>query len=360
MNSFNLLLAGGGTAGHIEPALAVAQEWRRRHPQAAISFLGTEHGLETTLIPQAGFSLELIPKVSIARTLSPTLLRVPFQLIRSISATMKLLSGVDVAIGFGGYVSAPLYIAAKLKGIPCVIHEQNAIPGWANRVGSYLTPHVAVSYQTEKYSLRGATLTGLPLRKDVIEAFSQANGAWSQARSEAKNELCNRYQLDKSKPLIFIFGGSQGSLALNSVINEARSALTNFSIIHGVGRNNDVGAASATYRGIHYIDDMAKHYLAADLIIARSGAVTCAEVDALGKYALFIPLPIGNGEQALNATSLQAQGRAEVVNQKSFTSQWLESNLERLLHMSAARPASGNNSGINAVDRIVDMMERAL
>ena len=265
-----------------------------------------------------------------------------------------------MAIGFGGYVSAPLYIAAKLKGIPCVIHEQNAIPGWANRMGSLLTPHVAVSYQTEERSLRGATLTGLPLRKDVIEAISRVNGSWSQARSDAKQELCSRYQLDQSKPLIFIFGGSQGSLALNSVINEARSALTNFSIIHGVGRNNDVGAVSNTYRGLHYIDDMAKHYLAADLIIARSGAVTCAEVDALGKYALFIPLPIGNGEQALNAASLQTQGRAEVVNQKSFTSEWLKSNLERLILMSAERPASGNISGINAVDRIVDMMERAL
>jgi UDP-N-acetylglucosamine--N-acetylmuramyl-(pentapeptide) pyrophosphoryl-undecaprenol N-acetylglucosamine transferase len=357
-----ILLAGGGTAGHVEPALAVARAWSQRHPGDELAFLGTRSGLEMVLVPQAGYSVLEIPKVSIARKLSPSLLTVPIQLIRSITATVKHLEGVDCAIGFGGYVSAPLYIATFFKRVPLVIHEQNARPGWANRIGAYLTRFRAISYPVSGGALKNAELTGLPLKKDVIDAIEGSVDDWATARERAKKAVATKYGIDITVPLIFIFGGSQGSQAINRVISSARPALeqAGISILHGVGKKNDVPEGSAHYRALSYIDEMADVYLAADLLIARSGAVTCAEAAALSKYNLFIPLPVGNGEQALNAQSLVAVGRGEILEQSKFTPEWLKNNIDRLIEKSHATSDVGDASGIAAVDKIVKIIERAI
>lgn len=357
-----LLFAGGGTAGHVEPSLALARALRAKYPDSEISFIGTVEGLEMSLVPAAGFKIFPIEKVSISRTLSPSLLKVPFQLVKSILQTSRLLKGADCAVGFGGYVSAPLYCAALLKRVPLVIHEQNAKPGWANRIGAKFTSHTAISYPVRGGALSRAELTGLPLRADVLRALSSSSSDWSRARSEAKKRVADRYQLDTSKPLIFIFGGSQGSLAINRVIDESRNAIeaSGYSILHGVGKKNEAAAPSSSYRALGYIDEMADCYLAADLLIARSGAVTCAEARALSRYNLFIPLPIGNGEQALNAASLVEDGRAEVLSQEQFTAPWLISNIDRLIAISKESGVEGDPSGAVAVDKILAIVERAI
>ena len=357
-----ILLAGGGTAGHIEPALAVARGLLSRYPQAVTEFVGTAQGLEQNLIPAAGFTLHNIPKVTISRRLSPSLLLVPVSLLRSIMASIKLVKNFDCLVGFGGYVSGPMYLAAALTRTPIVIHEQNAKPGWANRMGAHLTRFTAISYPVASGSLASAELTGLPLRSDVLAALASASGDWEQARRAAKHWISERFNLTENQPLIFIFGGSQGSQAINQVIESARKngEFDNFSVIHGVGKNNELPTSEASYRALTYIDQMAELYLAADLIIARSGAVTCAEVSALGRYALFIPLPVGNGEQALNAQSLSNSGRAMILAQREFTPQWLRENLDSLMRKSAARPATADASGANAVDKIVAIIERAI
>ena len=356
-----ILFAGGGTAGHVEPALAVARAWQSAHPEDEITFLGTAHGLENTLVPAAGFTLHHIPKVAIARRLSPSLLKVPFQLIASISRTRSILKDVDCAVGFGGYVSGPLYLAAFLTRTPFVIHEQNAHPGWANRLGARLTKDVALSFPVSNREFARAELTGLPLRADVLKALETATSDWSNARAEAKSAIASLYGFNRERPLIFIFGGSQGSLAINQVISESLQELSakGLSILHGVGKNNPVPAASDSYRALSYIEDMAQCYLAADLLISRSGAVTCAEAQALARYSLFIPLPIGNGEQALNAADLVNAGRAEVIEQGKFTAQWLIENIDALLAKSSHRPLEGDASGAEAADKIVKMIERA-
>jgi UDP-N-acetylglucosamine--N-acetylmuramyl-(pentapeptide) pyrophosphoryl-undecaprenol N-acetylglucosamine transferase len=356
-----ILFAGGGTAGHVEPAIAVARAWKSAHPQDEIIFLGTKQGLENSLVPAAGFTLHHIPKVAIARKISPSLLKVPFQLISSISATRAILKGVDCAVGFGGYVSGPLYIAATLQRVPFLIHEQNARPGWANRLGARLTKYRALSYPVSNREFVGAELTGLPLRADVLAALSAADPDWGKARARAKAAVTERYKLNPEQPLIFIFGGSQGSQAINTVIKEARGSLADsgVSLLHGVGKNNPIPEQSSAYCALSYIDDMAECYLAADLLIGRSGAVTCAEAQALARYSLFIPLPIGNGEQALNAATLVKAGRAEILEQSKFTPQWLEANLESLLQKSSTRSPEGDASGAHAVDKIVKMIERA-
>ena len=356
-----ILFAGGGTAGHVEPALAVARAWQSAHPEDEISFLGTAHGLENTLIPKAGFTLHHIPKVAIARKLSPSLLKVPFQLISSITATRSILKDIDCAVGFGGYVSGPLYLAAFLTRTPFVVHEQNAHPGWANRLGARLTHNVALSFPVSSKEFSHAVLSGLPLRADVLKALATASNDWSKARAEAKSAIASRYGLNPENPLIFIFGGSQGSQAINQVIAQSLQGLSEkgLSILHGVGKNNTVPDASDSYRALSYIEDMAQGYLAADVLISRSGAVTCAEAQALARYSLFIPLPIGNGEQALNAADLVKAGRAEVIEQSKFTAQWLIENIDALLEKSSHRPAAGDATGADAADKIVKLIERA-
>lgn len=354
-----LLLAGGGTAGHVEPALAVARAWKSAHPESELIFIGTSAGLENTLVPAAGFTLAHIPKVTIARRLSPSLLLVPIRLIQSVAATFRLLRGVDCAIGFGGYVSGPLYIAAALRRTPIVIHEQNARPGWANRLGAIFTSDTAISYPVSSGALAKAELTGLPLRADVIAALNSAAEDGAAARAQAKREIASKYGLDTSKPLLFIFGGSQGSQAINKVIAEFREQAEDISILHGVGRKNEIAPSSPNYKAVSYIDDMATCYLAADLLIARSGAVTCAEAQALAKYSLFIPLPIGNGEQKLNAQSLVNRGRAEVISQSEFTPDWLSRNIGALLKKSSLQSSDVSLEGRSAVDKIVKLIERA-
>jgi UDP-N-acetylglucosamine--N-acetylmuramyl-(pentapeptide) pyrophosphoryl-undecaprenol N-acetylglucosamine transferase len=362
MSGMKILLAGGGTAGHIEPALAVARAVQKKYTDVELLFLGTNHGLENELIPAAGFSLHQIPKVRIPRSITPALLKAPFQLVAAIRATFAALEGVDCAIGFGGYVSAPMYCACVIKRVPFVIHEQNAKAGWANRIGAYLTSLRALSYPISKGAISKGILTGLPLRSDVVRALEEVNQDWARARADAKRDLCESYGLPSDQPLVFIFGGSQGSQAINEVIESARPffAGEKISILHGVGSKNSLPPSDGSYRAIAYISQMAQAYLAADLIIARSGAVTCAEVNALGRFALFIPLPVGNGEQGLNANSLVDEQRAILVNQATFSRQWLEANFDELLIAARKSPVQGDSSASAAADKIVELLERAM
>lgn len=353
-----VLFAGGGTAGHVEPALAVARHWRAEHSDSQITFLGTREGLEARLVPDAGFDLRFIAKVRIARRLSPSLLVAPFSLIRSVAQSVALMKSHDLLVGFGGYVSGPAYLAAVITRTPIVIHEANARPGLANRLGALFTKHTAITHSIDSGKLAQALLAGLPLREDVVSAFRAASHDWNHARSDAKREL----GFDGEKPLIFIFGGSQGSVALNQVIADSRTSLvaSGVQILHGIGARNQTPSLMDGYQARGYITDMATAYLAADLIISRSGAVTCAEVNTLGKFALFIPLPIGNGEQELNARDLVAQSRAEILPQSQFTSSWLVANIQRLLSRSAAASIAGSDIDINAASKMVSLMEHAL
>ena len=354
----SIVLAGGGTAGHIEPALAVARVWKSQNPQDQITFLGTAKGLENTLIPAAGFNVSNIPKVRISRTPSLSWVRIPFELVASVKACRTILKGSDLLIGFGGYVSAPAYIAARTLGLPTIIHEANAKPGWANRLGALFTPYLAVAHGVNTGAFSAALITGLPLRSDVADGLKGAEGDWKSARAQAKNRL----GFDSSKPLVFVMGGSQGSVAINKVIEQSVPMFSkkDIAIMHSVGRANTLPTATDLYRPVAYVDQMADAYLAADLIIARSGAVTCAEFRALGRYALFVPLPIGNGEQFHNAQGLVADGRAEVIDQKQFTRSYLETHIDALLKSSSSAPLEGSTLDADAALKIAALGKHAL
>ena len=353
-----VVLAGGGTAGHIEPALAVARQWAAAHPHDQLIFLGTSSGLETTLVPAANFPLHLIPRVRISRTPSASWLKIPVDLLSSVRACSKVIKSSSAVVGFGGYVSAPAYIAAKLAGVPIVIHEANAKPGWANRLGAAFTDHLAVAHPVESGKFSSALLAGLPLRSDVAQGFVAAEKDWKKARTEAKKKL----GFSENAPLVVIMGGSQGSVAINKVIESSLDVFNRkgVQVLHSVGKLNALPASTASYKAVSYIEAMADAYLAADLVIGRSGAVTCSEFRALGRYALFVPLPIGNGEQFVNAASLVADNRAEVMNQKDFTPDFLKAHITGLLSKSAAAPIQGNGADMQSAEKIVALAEFAM
>ena len=350
-----VVLAGGGTAGHVEPALAVARQWKIAHPDDHLIFLGTTTGLECTLVPAAQFELHLIPRVRISRKPSLSWLRIPFDLMSSVRESKKVIQSADVMIGFGGYVSAPAYLAAQISGVPIVIHEANAKPGWANRLGACFSKHLAVAHPVESGKFQHALLAGLPLRSDVAKAFSDSESDWAQARKSAKVRL----GFPENAPLVFIMGGSQGSVAINKVVESSVHMFNDhdLSVLHSVGKLNALPLAHGGYRPVAYVETMADAYLGADLIIGRSGAVTCSEFRALGRYALFVPLPIGNGEQFVNAASLVADKRAEVINQRDFTADFLRTHITDLLSKSAAAPVQGNNAELDAAEKIVSLAE---
>ncbi len=362
MRSRKIIFAGGGTAGHIQPALAVARLWQQSHPSDQIVFLGTSSGLETRLVPEAGFELQLITRVRVPRSLSLDLIKVPSLLRRSIRESKSYLKDADLLIGFGGYVCAPAYLAAASLKVPIVIHEANAKPGWANRLGARYSDALAVGTPVTKGSFAQALITGLPLRDDiasVLASHRSANEAeWNIVRSKAKGDL----GVNPTNKVVLVFGGSQGSQALNSVIENTRRLIKDkpITIVHSVGGANALPESDASYRAYSYIDDMATAYLASDLVIARGGAITCSEVRALAKYALFIPLPIGNGEQSVNAHHLVEAGRARVLDQKSFTPSWLLDNMEIMLAESEQATSLPDFSDLDAAAKILALAQYQL
>ena len=349
-----IVLAGAGTAGHIEPALAVADAWRKEFPASQFEFVGTSAGLENTLVTAAGYKLTSIPKVTLPRSLKPSGLLAPLRFGQALAKSGQIVKGAECVIGFGGYVSAPIYLAAAMRRIPFVIHEANAVPGWANKFGAFLGGAMAAGKPVKGGKFKNAEVVGLPLKPAISSALDSAKNDWPAARASAKAKL----GITSGKPLLLIMGGSQGSAVINSVVASSLSSLlVDFEIFHSVGGKNQLPSATAGYQPVSYIQDMATAYLAADLVIGRSGAITCAEVNALGKYAIFIPLAIGNGEQARNADFLVEQGRAELVQQSEFSKEWLLNNISRGLAKSQGNMA-GNESDRDASAKIVKLMRR--
>ncbi|MCW2832398.1 MAG: murG [Nocardioides sp.] len=335
-----ILLAGGGTAGHTSPLIATADALRRLDPGVEITCLGTPRGLENTVVPAAGYPLVLIPPVPLPRRPSVELLRVPGRLRGAVRSTLEIFDRVrpDVVVGYGGYVSMPAYLAARRRGLPLVIHEQNALPGLANKVGARVATRVAVSFPGTP--LARAELVGLPIRR-MISTLDR--GAM---RAEARAF----FGLDPDRPTLLVTGGSQGARRINESVAAAAPALAaaGVQVLHVVGPK---GEAAPEVRGVpyvvaHFVDRMDLAYAAADLVLCRSGASSLTEAAAVGLPAVFVPLPIGNGEQALNARAVVEAGGALLVANEALTSEWvtatipdLATDADRLAAMGAAAAA---------------------
>jgi UDP-N-acetylglucosamine--N-acetylmuramyl-(pentapeptide) pyrophosphoryl-undecaprenol N-acetylglucosamine transferase len=326
-----ILLVGGGTAGHVEPALAVADWLLENSEDISCEFVGTKSGIETDLVPAAGLKLHLVTKAPLPRSFSFSSLLWPYKFIFSIFQSLKIVRSADLLIGFGGYVSAPCYIAAKLSRVPIFIHEANAIPGWANKLGiSFAELTFTAFASTSKFGGKwsSATLAGMPIREEIF-AISSLSKSERSARWDA---TYRKLELDRSNRTIFIFGGSLGAQSINVAVAKALPGLLNagFNVIHAVGKNNELPNSLPGYAPLSYITNMADMYIASDLVISRGGAVTCAELDAANSYALIVPLPIGNGEQVANAQDLVDKGAAKICLNSEFNADWLLSNIESL------------------------------
>ncbi|HEV7871825.1 MAG TPA: undecaprenyldiphospho-muramoylpentapeptide beta-N-acetylglucosaminyltransferase [Modestobacter sp.] len=333
----HVVLAGGGTGGHIEPMLALADALSRRTVDGVpprITCLGTARGMETRLVPARGYDLRLIPPVPLPRKPTPDLLRVPGRVRRAVSETRALLTelGADVVVGFGGYVALPAYLAARRAGsgragIPIVVHEGNPLPGLANRIGARLAARVAVT--TAGTPLRGAVQVGMPLRTAITGLDRAARRAEARAA----------FGLDADRPTLLVFGGSQGAASLNRAAVGAADALTaaGVQVLHARGpKNTDVAvparpAGAPPYVIVDYLERMDLAYAAADLALCRSGAGTVAELSAVGLPAAFVPLPIGNGEQRLNALPMVEAGGGLLVEDAELSPSWIEARLLPLL-----------------------------
>jgi len=326
-----IILVGGGTAGHVEPALAVADWLLTNSDDVTCEFVGTKSGIEMDLVPAAGLKLHLITKSPLPRKFGFASLLWPYKFLISIVQALGIIRTADLIIGFGGYVSAPCYIAAKLKSVPIVIHEANAIPGWANKLGITFAEKTFIAFSsTSKFGGKwsSAELAGMPIREEI---FAISNLSKSE-RSAIWDATYRQLGLDRSNRTIFVFGGSLGAKSMNAAVALALPELLNrgFNIIHAVGQNNELPKAVSGYAPLSYIKNMADMYIASDLVISRGGAVTCAEIDAANSYALIVPLPIGNGEQVANAQDLVDKGAGKICLNSDFTSEWLLSNIEAL------------------------------
>lgn len=354
-----VVLAGGGTAGHISPLLALADTLRDRHPEIETVVLGTETGLEADLVPARGYALTPIPKVPMPRRPSADLLRLPGRLRAAVgeAASAIRISGAEAVVGFGGYVSTPAYLAARRLSVPVVIHEQNARPGLANRLGAHITPHVAVTFASTP--LRHSTLTGMPLRREIRELDRTAR------RAEAAQVL----GLDPSRATILVTGGSLGAQRLNEAFSGAAAALVTagLQVVHVTGRGKEhspqVPDGPGRYVVLAYADRMELCLAAADLVVARAGANMVCELSAVGAPAVFVPLPIGNGEQRFNAKDVVDAGGALLAEDAQVDPGWvrevvvpLAQDGERLARMSAAAASVGVRDGH---ERLADLVEWA-
>jgi UDP-N-acetylglucosamine--N-acetylmuramyl-(pentapeptide) pyrophosphoryl-undecaprenol N-acetylglucosamine transferase len=323
----NVVLAGGGSAGHIEPALAVADALRRADPQINIVCLGTERGLETRLVPLRGYELALIPPVPLPRRVTPELLGVPGRLGSSVSAVMDVLdrAGAEVLVGFGGYVATPGYLAARRRQVPIVVHEANARPGLANRIGARFTRYVFTGQPGTK--LPHASYVGIPLRREIATLDRLALADKARAHFGLRPDL----------PVLLVTGGSQGARSLNYAVLDAAEWIraAGIQVLHILGPRSDIDVrlppGGPPYITLPYVDRMDLAYAAADFAICRSGAMTCAELTAVGLPACYVPLPHGNGEQRLNAVPIEAAGGGLIIPDADLSPQWIRSDLLPIL-----------------------------
>ncbi len=329
-----VILAGGGTGGHVIPALAIAQELQSRY-HAGIEFIGTRRGIETRLVPHAGYTLHFVDVGALKNVSVATRLRTVFDLPRAIARAALVLKAFrpDVVIGVGGYASGPAMLAASLLGLPAVAFEPNVVPGFANRMVAPMVAAAAVQFEETGRYFRNFLVTGVPVRREFFR-FAPRESA--------------------SVPTLLIFGGSQGAHAINQAmlgaLRELVARLPGLHIVHQTGERDYANAAAAYLEaGISaevspFIDNMPEVMARASLLVCRSGASTVAEVTAAGKPAIFVPFPrAADDHQLRNAEALAGKGAGVLLPEAELTSGSLVAHVagllerrERLAEMAAA------------------------
>jgi len=349
-----VIIAGGGTGGHVIPALAIARELRDQH-KADVKFVGTARGIETRLVPAAGFDLELVQVGQLNRVGLETRIKTVIDLPRAVLQSVKLIQRFrpDVMIGVGGYASGPAMLAGAIVNVPLVAFEPNLIPGFANRVMAPLAKAAAVQFEATCRYFRNCHVTGVPVRSEFFRVAPRPANA---------------------PPTLLVFGGSQGAHAINVAVLNAlpklAALLPEIHILHQTGEK-DFAEAQAAYAKANisaevspFIDDMPGAFARADLLVCRSGASTVAEVAAAGRAAIFIPLPTAaDDHQRHNAEALANANAARLLPQAELTSERLAQEVAALLSnrslLSQMSQAGHSLSHPDAVAEIARLAMRA-
>ena len=354
-----LMIAGGGTGGHIYPAIAIAREFIARDATRKVVFVGTEKGLEKTIVPKAGFPLEFINVGGLKGKGGLDLLRNVVRLPLGFLDAWRLVGRhkPTVVLGVGGYSSGPVLVAAKLRGVPTIIHEANAFPGLANRVVARWVTAVAVAFAEALPRMKRAdgAVTGNPIRAEFFTANRQPPTA-------------NR------KQRLLIFGGSQGSRVLNDAMTGALLFLARvkdtLEIVHQTGPN-ELAKVQAAYktsafanaRVVPYLDPIVDEIAAADVVVSRAGAMTIGELAAIGRAAILVPFAAAtNNHQELNARVVEKAGGAIVLTEKELTPERLAAAISEVMGdpERAARmgEAAKTLAVPDATKNIVDLIEK--
>ncbi len=336
--ALTILFAGGGTGGHLFPGIALAEEFRRRRPETRIVFAGTQRGLEARVIPELGYPLVFLEVQGLVGIRGRRRLKALFNFPKAVIQALILLVRYRPAlvVGLGGYASAPVLLAAMIAGLPWVMQEQNAFPGLVNRVLAPWADAVFIAFAKAKAHLRSRKLFdfGNPLRARLQESGKNENYAPENSLSEG--EQAKEFN-------ILIVGGSQGARVLNRIVPEAIAKLLagkhKLRVVHQSGIHDfaEVEKAYATCKDrvevVEFINEIGSYYRKADLLICRAGALTLAELGALGKPAILVPFPhAAHDHQTFNARAFAESGAAIVKIESEFESQVLAEDLERLIN----------------------------
>lgn len=343
-----IALVGGGTAGHITPLVAVAEEIGH---EAEVVVIGTVGGREDELVPKAFPIIHRVNKLPFPRRLTGQALTFGFRWLRALLRARRVLAenSVDAVVGFGGYTAAPVYVAAWSLRIPLIIHEANALPGLANRLGARLTDRVGVCFPGTP--LPGATVVGMPVRKAIIELDID------RQRSRARTH----FGFDPKKPVLLVTGGSTGAARINKTIDQAVSEIVaaGWQVLHLRGPGQ-AAAAKPPSGVVHvdYTDRMDWALACADFVVSRAGAATVSELGILGLPAVFVPYHVGNGEQQRNARFAVESGGALMVLTDDFTVDWVRDVLVPILStpnqratMAAAMASTGRRDAAHKIAR---------
>jgi UDP-N-acetylglucosamine--N-acetylmuramyl-(pentapeptide) pyrophosphoryl-undecaprenol N-acetylglucosamine transferase len=350
----NYLLTGGGTAGHVNPLLTVARALVEARPGDKVWALGTKAGLESRLVPEAGFELLVIEKLPFPRRPDLWALVFPFRFLFAVSKVRKYIRehSIDVVVGFGGYVSAPAYLAARREKVPLVLHEANALPGIANKFGNRFASAAGKAFRSAE--LKHTEFVGMPLRKEIV----------ALAKNKDVQAARKHFGLKPDQLTVLVTGGSLGAKSINDTIESSRSLLTaaGIQVLHIVGGASDLDELSEPeFRRVRYLDQMELAIAAADFAIARAGAATVSEFSAVGLPALYVPYPVGNGEQNWNLVDVVSVGGGVSVSDSDFTTEYVRSVLipmlsdsKKLAEMSAAATEAGVLDGTERFIALID------
>jgi UDP-N-acetylglucosamine--N-acetylmuramyl-(pentapeptide) pyrophosphoryl-undecaprenol N-acetylglucosamine transferase len=357
-----LMIAGGGTGGHIYPAIAIAREYVARHSSRRVVFVGTERGLEKTIVPKAGFPLQFISAGGLkgkgGLDLVRNVLRLPVGFVQAFNLVGRHKPAL--VLGVGGYSSGPVLLAAALRGVPTMIHEANAFPGLTNRLLARFVKAVAVAFPEALPRLKreDGVVTGNPIRRE----FFEVQGATASAGAGSRRQR------------LLIFGGSQGSRVLNDAMTGALLFLARLKdaleIVHQTGpaELEKVKAAYKTSafadaRVVAYLDPMADEIAAADLVVSRAGAMTIGELAAVGRAAILVPFAAAtNNHQELNARVVEAKGGAVVITERELTPERIAGAVADVLSDPKRAGRMGEAAGTlahpEATKNIVELIER--